>query len=94
MKTQHTPTPWMVFEKAYFRSICTVGSVGSRKRIVKDISKENAEFIARAVNSHEALLEACKAVVVAIRLDGPKHIAWLNLATDIEKLIKQAEGSK
>lgn len=53
VKPAHTPTPWMVFEKGYFRSICTIGEVGSRKRIVKDLSAEDAAFIVQAVNAHE-----------------------------------------
>lgn len=77
MKTEvkHTPTPWIVSEYPMGYGIervedsknCPVrGSVAFIDRIVgsasyPDQAKANAGFILRAVNAHEALIEAAKA---------------------------------
>lgn len=55
--------------------------------IEKGITKENAEFIVRAVNSHEALLEAAE-YISEVYKDRLGDIAWDKL----QSAIKMARG--
>lgn len=67
---QHTPLPWMqdhflirtVGQFPNSTHVAHTGGVGgTREKMLA-----NAEFIVRACNSHEQLLEACKAALKAI----------------------------
>lgn len=78
-KVEHTPTPWQVkslpgrkvgdtcrnWIHAGDMYIAEVGDVTMPEHVA------NAEFIVRAVNSHEALLKVAKAVVAYQRGYGP-----------------------
>lgn len=62
-KTEHTPTPWVVEpfkDPRYDESL--IRSVPADKWITQTVRPENAEFIVRAVNSYEALIELAKRV--------------------------------
>lgn len=63
----HCPTPWTVEEREDgWYEIDHSGMGGLECRL----SKEDAEFIVRACNSHEDLLEACKAILWRATWDG------------------------
>lgn len=73
---RHTPVPWTKGETVISKGIET--------------AKANAAFIVRAVNNHEALLEAVKSALNV--LEG---FPGFFVATEIKKLedaIKKAEG--
>jgi hypothetical protein len=57
-RATHTPTPWLVSERALFRIIAewgdTIATVGCDSAL-RDQWEANAAFIVEAVNSHEAL---------------------------------------
>lgn len=96
-EAKHTPTPWMVFKKEFFISVCTVGQVGERKRIAKDMSEANAEFIVRAVNTHEAKTKFIEKVAGMLIDPGPmtsSKYAWgiLEELKSEAQAIAQAEG--
>lgn len=56
---EHTPTPWHLDENLFIMSDKEGRSIHS---VIDDvaISKNDAEFIVRAVNNHEALLQSLK----------------------------------
>lgn len=89
-KTTHTPTPWTTFQSQGENGAITDGNGNV---IAEGLTEENAAFIVRAVNSHEALLEAAKVLVNSIKWSG--DINQVNLAPKISVLraaIAKAEG--
>ena len=89
--TQHTPTPWK-FEE----STMTLRSAPSNYWLATFDSfdgainnKANAAFIVRAVNSHEALLEAVKKALKYVQRAEPIDC---QLEVDLKDTIAQAEG--
>lgn len=89
---KHTPTPWEFTDNPN-DSCCWSHHIQTVDTGIADVrSEEDASFIVKAVNSHEALLEAAKAAVFSIRMDGPKQPAWIQLMDDIERVISMAEG--
>lgn len=87
-QTTHTPTPWEVMNGVQITTIDTsAGCIATtHKNAHRDSTPEvDAAFIVRAVNSHEALLEAAKAMQITLAMDGKSRIAW-------DKAIAQAEG--
>lgn len=81
-----TPRPWVCSKGQYcIRELNGRGSIIARTNIEHhDCNDVNAELIVRAVNSHDALLEACKA---AFRGDADYHQKCFDA-------ISQAEGGK
>lgn len=81
MKTktqQHTPTP----QELHLRSVLSD----------KDYSPERIEEIVRAVNSHEALLEAAK---LALEYFNDKDVTGQWTPTNaLREVVAQAEGGK
>jgi len=74
MKTKHTELPWCIDEEnpmLIYHEGLSKDSSNVRSDILTIIQRDepqrtceaNATFIVRACNSHEALLEACKAIV-------------------------------
>ncbi|MDP2952895.1 MAG: hypothetical protein Q8O76_06235 [Chloroflexota bacterium] len=67
MTTEHTPTPWVVDAKPIMGNsgpaIRTVGRHIARMGWNDEEDKANAAFIVRAVNSHDGLLAAVKALL-------------------------------
>jgi hypothetical protein len=66
---KHTPTPWRVaIEPPYeesariFSGDIYLGSLGNSDQ-TKDETRANAEFIVRAVNSHDALVAALRRIM-------------------------------
>lgn len=89
----HTPTPWHKSGRMIFApgekggNICELSelrasefvkhrpiAVGSDDR---NEAHANGEFIVRAANSHEELLEACKELVWAMEIDGTTFLSEL-----------------
>ena len=76
--TKHTPTPWTCEGEVDGRHhAVAIMAEGARPahpliaqmlfglgRVEKETALANAAFIVRAVNSHEALVEACKEAIV------------------------------
>jgi hypothetical protein len=96
-KTQHTPTPWHVEESAdhgigKFRGI--FGPDGFE--IVNQhgvLTKSDAAFIVRAVNSHEALLEAARYAFeyLSPKGDVKKDFSGHNAMATLSRAIARAE---
>lgn len=102
--TQHTPTPWKWTGESKLGAFLLVGSDnmkiarnavvgGSAIDIRTDIS--NMEFIVKAVNSHEDMLDVIKRAkrVVAESCGYNDGVRFhTDLLRDIESAIAQAEG--
>ena len=91
MTTQHAPTPWKL-GGASGRMITTPeGYVGDG--FIADVdTRANAEFIVRAVNAHEALLEAVKLALQFIQFCKDTDIES-SLEIRLKQAIAQAEGN-
>ena len=95
LKTQHTPTPWAVngIENKRYRidSLSTerVGIDFLANPIGHILKEEDAAFIVRAVNSHEALIK-----VAELASDLPCVKPDSCLHCDAIQAIAQAEGGK
>ena len=62
----HTPTPWYAYETIsdnYSILSCQLKKNGLKTDIAHYVLKEDAEFIVRAVNAHDELVEACKGAI-------------------------------
>lgn len=78
MNTQaHTPTPWEYaptsaeddrFDIYQANTGYTIARTVNNAHV--DCRKANAELIVRAVNSHEALVQACKAALACLCMDS------------------------
>lgn len=98
--TEHTPTPWTQFMtgKQYHVGICQAKTIKEVALVLnqKEYSEAdaNAAFIVRAVNAHEALLDALNLALATIeRLKPPTPYDSTQGTRDvIKKSIKQAEG--
>ena len=68
---QHTATPWEVSDPGDDEGvfICKVGELNTC--LAAYVAKEDADFIVRACNTHESLVEACKSMVEAWDKTGP-----------------------
>ena len=94
----HTPTPWrkLVGGKLQIASDNTstiIGEIYSQPNVLEKY--ENAEFIVRAVNSHEALLRELKSAIFYIETYGGEvtsNFAADGNLTQIKEIIRQAEG--
>jgi len=106
--TEHTPTPWIVTHQTgsdFSFDIVSpqeprgiiVGSTGSCMD-VNSRSGADAAFIVRAVNSHEALLEAAKRIIDSINEEQRNNglvgytEGFVIAFDDLQKAIAQAEG--
>ena len=81
---KHTATPWQI-------EGCWIGNgfkIAEVQRIGTEEGKANAEFIVRAVNSHDVLVEALKEVRIYLEnLDTVDSY----IIDKINKTLKQAE---
>lgn len=97
MDIKHTATPWRTKEsgldfyiqgdairKGRRENICTIPSDFKR-------GAANAEFIVRAVNSHEALVKALDDCVNAMYADNPAD-GWLEIIQAGRAALAQARG--
>jgi len=81
MKHKHTATPWTKYKRMPGKCTIEISRLGLRTVIARIDDDElcpehhghyeaNAEFICRAVNSHDELVEALKDAVRTLRTDG------------------------
>jgi hypothetical protein len=88
--SKHTPGPWEVFEDDY--SIGVETPIGI---LFSDFDNtENDEADARLIAAAPEMLEALKAVIVAIKIE---HVlaasqAWRDLTIGLTKIVRKAEG--
>lgn len=105
--SMHTPTPWIVDYNGQSLEIAanpnesiamvhnTDGPDDEICQGVPDLSMANAQFIVRACNAHDQLLEACKMALVQIRQDNEERHADLRLTQQqVEAAIALAEGRR
>lgn len=103
-KTKHTPTPWKIgLDETFSPAKWDIGfnsiengeqaGVGYAKVAARCYTKEDAAFIVRAVNSHEALLDAAKRAEKFISEEFP-HLkgAAYNMLGELRDAIAEAEG--
>lgn len=90
METNHTPTPWNVGMNAYKGQI----HVRAGKEILftntwkyEELTRANAAFIVRAVNSHEELLSWAKRYQESLEADGHSEGA-----SQLAEVIAKAEA--
>lgn len=73
-QAQHTPTPWRISRGRELRGPDNMAQVASLEPYAVPMTQANAAFIARACNSYDDLLAACKSLIAALALvDLPKH---------------------
>jgi len=101
MRSQHTPTPWKVAESVKGK---TCYAIVSRDGWIADLNEchgdrlANASFIVRAVNSHEALVDALimalPYVETALEDRGYKPGVVDQMVKKIREAIALAEGEQ
>ena len=87
IQTGHTPTPW----QSWKNDSGIYGFGNPKSPSGRAFNEVDANFIIRAVNSHDELLEACKGLLLI--LDG-SDIAHFNDGNILQakEAIKKAEG--
>jgi hypothetical protein len=107
-KVRHTPTPWHVEPYAWDegKSLVIIGgkpndsiivariAPDSEDQIPRKLDEANIAFIVRAVNAHDALVKALKAVTAELvgRLDGTNKSAGEKRALALaEKVFDEME---
>jgi hypothetical protein len=101
IKPQHTPMPWEAHED-WDKTVELFGGdpPDKFKNITHILSWEDAAFIVRAVNAHEALIEAMRSAIRALEAvnDYPVqncsgHTSTMDcVADDLKQAIAKAEG--
>lgn len=80
--SKHTPTPWAIRKCPCGHPSCDAYEITAQSwRSEGRMSKDDAELICRAVNSHDALVEALKQAAnelnaIRARDGAPQHIDW------------------
>lgn len=103
---KHTPTPWKLENRkkdGVMGNVITYGTIliaqvfswGKKSKYkMREQSQANAEFIVRAVNSHEALVGALKALVYILYESGEvlhdNGIGYVKELNDALEALKQA----
>lgn len=107
-KTKHTPTPWyieehddymMIYHGRSEADLAQVFAAGTKSGTIEE-ARATADFIVRAVNSHEKLLHSLKMIQEFLKQkEGTPEaksvftmcemIQW-----EVDKAIAQAEGVK
>ena len=86
-KPQHTPTPWKYENHEIWGKNQNIAEIHNSKSIFADGEPEaNAEFIVRAVNSHEDLVFGIKNAIVMLDETAPM------VAIELRKVLAKAEG--
>ena len=106
MKQEHSATPWIlniwttgrISIESFSKNAKPQHPIAEVHQMHNNEQKANAEFIVRACNSHDALLEACKTAVVqgCVLLISLAYVA-VNTLTDlvyawIDPRIRLGEG--
>lgn len=99
-ESKHTPTPYAAEENRVFQVKCNMFRIAICTSNIADYSEEaaNAKFIAKACNSHDALLAACRKVqrykkeAEAGRIDpDTAHDYWESVMSYVDAAIAEAE---
>lgn len=101
-ETKHTPLPWRLYEGDDYISVGTtdpsdpliLDTIGQRSNDPdrpEDEQVANAEFIVRAVNSHDDLLAVCRAVLDRHSYQGTGE-PWPALFEAARAAVAKAEG--
>ena len=61
-KQAHTPTPWHIIKVPLSQRVAYQVRPEKGLPVIETSHEANATFIVKACNSHEALVEACKAL--------------------------------
>ena len=90
--SEHTPTPWLATTHnsgmiCIGRAHNSVAAIGT----TNPTNSANAEFIIRACNSHEKLVEACKAAHAFLCSDKPTVSGKIAAGLGLEAAIALAE---
>ena len=88
-KGKHTETPWRIAHNesnTRFKVIAMTGTVVAIPHSI-GFEKGDVEFIVRAVNNFEALLEACKKISILEEDSSIGH----DLLAEVDEVIAQAE---
>jgi hypothetical protein len=90
-RSEHTPTPWTLLPA---RTLVNLKGPNGEQVGQLPINSADAAFIVRAVNSHEALLSACKQAMEDHEFDRQNESYGLMQATvnRMKKAIAQAEA--
>ena len=98
-KSKHTPTPWKIEIVARRPDLKKVFSIATEHFWIADCGdarltavKANAEFIVKACNSYEALLEAAKSAKFFVDDHSSDNEQAMILYSKLEDAIAQAEG--
>ena len=70
-KMEHTPTPWNLYGDYIIKDNKNRNLITLSNKLGYDENKVNGEFIVRAVNNHEKLLEIAKASLEYLSHYGP-----------------------
>jgi hypothetical protein len=89
---KHTPTPWNYGPSIRKEDFTDIISKDDERLIFSVRDNANAVFIVRAVNSHEALLEACKEAITLCVAYQFKAKVFQNTLDVLEKAIAKTEG--
>lgn len=97
---EHTPTPWKKSENNWGKVNIHNFPNGGGTNLIADLignAKEmdsNADFIVRAVNSHDELVEACKEVLLWAKTPGNHggNPYCMEFVKKAEKALAKAEG--
>ena len=98
---KHTPGPWkregylIIVDRKTRRRCAAIASICTTATMIEKDWEANAEFIVRACNSHDDLLEACKALSEYV--SGQWLEEWENRPNCLriaEQAISQAEGKE
>jgi hypothetical protein len=88
--TEHTPTPWTIYDDADPLKIAIKGirrDIGGA-HVATVLSHENATFLLKAVNNHEALVKALREIGLAC--DGPLSYSRSHLADKVAEIARTA----
>lgn len=95
-QTEHTPTPWSYTGTSDW---ATIYQIGTHEHVAGMMNKNNpkadAEFIVRAVNSYEALLEEAKEAandLLSLSAEEAKPLAIRASLNRLMRAIAKAEG--
>jgi len=92
MSKEHTPTPWLAGCDGYVIRV----RPGTTNEVIAEVNTiANAEFIVRAVNSHDALLEAAKGAasyLAALPQYPDRGVDVPKIRFELNRAIALAEG--
>jgi hypothetical protein len=102
--SKHTPGPWQARQNgkiitidgdvngSYYYGIAQINARGDcDKGIPSKLDRANAEFIVRACNSHDDLLEACKTALHEMRNTVAPRDSFTDAVDQLDAAITKAE---